>query len=320
MIQIFKSASEFECHLALCHMEFNGGSANGENIPLVTKAVESNDNLNAVLKQLGVDTDSDVIQKASYRNMRNLLEAHIRQLYATEDYYVWIEDFDDTTAVFEVQGKTYSIEHKLDDSGLVQLVGMPTEVIKQEVYISVDGGALILKADGNPLHPIVEDPTVDAEVIKSQGITPIIDKEESMTEIIKSEAEITALIQKAVADNEAKVRAEIADELSMKELTKSAETIVKGFEFIQEEDAPAIVKAMVLLGDELNVIVKAFDAAKASLAAANDKVAAIELEKEEIKKEFGTQKSIAEVPNTDKLDFKSNLANVVKSMKESANK
>ena len=38
MIQILKTKSEFKPHMAVCHMEYNGGSANEENDSLVMKA------------------------------------------------------------------------------------------------------------------------------------------------------------------------------------------------------------------------------------------------------------------------------------------
>lgn len=299
MIQIHKSTSDFIPHIALCHMEFNGGSANGENIPLIQKAAKDGAQLNTVLKALGMD-DSEVVEKASYENMRRMLYAHLGNLYNTD--YTYIIDFDESTVVFEAGNKTYSIPHSMDDAGNILLGTEPREVVRQEIYVSVEGDELVLKSD----NVEVENPAIDAEVIKSEGITPIIDKEESMEQVeIKDTVDIEALVLKAKQDTEAAVRAEIAAELAEKELVKSAQSIVKGFPFISEGDVEAVVKALVLADEVMVPIVKA-------LEAANEKIAAVELEKEEIKKEFGTQKSVGDKPNVDQVDKEANLEFLVK--------
>lgn len=297
MIEIMKSTgAEFTPHMAVCHMELNGGSANKENIPLVMKASLVGKGVEEVLKSLG--EGEDVIKKASYRNTQKMLESAIRESLKPENeeyYYLYLRDFDTTTAVFEYQDKVFSVSYSLNESGIVLLGSDIIEVIRQDVYVSVDGTTLVLKAVEQIDDNETKNPTVDAEGIKKEGI-PLSDishkekgKNEMTDKVELSIEDLEAKMLKSATDAVMKAKVLWEQDAKVAEITKSTQVIVKGLAFIAEDEAEAIVKALVSLDDEMLCIVKALTSAK-------DAIATLTAEKDEIVKEFGTKKSTDEKP------------------------
>lgn len=315
MIEIIKSTSkEFTPHLAVCDMVFNGGSANMENEPLVMKAKAYGDNLSVLLKQLNLSEVDGVITKASYRNTYNMLQAALNDKYNSDDdepYYIWVSDFDTDTVIFEYKNKTYSLSYSLTTDEVVLLGNDEKEVIRQEVFVSNDGQALVLKSENENVNADVKEPPVDAEGGKQdEGVEPSVATEiENKEEDTMSDINVEELIQKAKDEAKEQARLEFEAELAEKELVKSAQTIVKGFGFIEEADVETLVKSMVALGDEMTVVVKALDSAKKAIDA-------IEAEKEEIKKEFGKQEAVDGKPELAAMDETEQLAMLVKQRKQ----
>lgn len=290
MIQIIKSSTkEFTPHMAVTHMALNAGSANEENVPLVMKAAKEGADVDAVLAKLGEGSE-DVIQKASYRNKQRMIESALRDSLKSEDdeeyFWVYMEDFDESTIVFEFRSKVYSVTYTMEN-GVVLLGTEITEVVRQDVYVAVDGSVLVLKAVAEVEGDEV-DPTVNAgdSLVEEQEIA-LGSSQERDTEM--KEEEVQALVLKAAAAAKAEARVEIEAEIAQAEVVKSAGVIVKGFSFIAEEDVETVVKALVAMGDEMPTVVKALNDAKAAIEV-------VEAEKETIKKEFGTQKSVEDKP------------------------
>lgn len=304
------SDKSFIPHMAVCHMELNSGSANGENIPLVMKSKVMGDEINKVLKALG--EGDDVIQKASYRNTQRMIESSIRESFSSSDEYsyVYLIDFDKETAVFEYGDKVYSVSYILNDKGIVLLGSDIIEVVRQDVYVSADGSALVLKAVSDVA---AKDPAEVAEDNDEGNTSDISQEEEEIkmtdTKIELSVDELAAQIQKGVDDAIVKAKAGWEKEAKDAEIVKSTSEIVKGFDkFIPSEDAEAIVKGLVGMGAESMLLVIK------SLNAAQDAIAAVEAEKETIKKEFGTKQSSDVKPELSKDDLAAVLkANVAAS-------
>lgn len=315
---IMKGSGEASCHMAVCHMELNLGSANEENTPLVTKSKLEGDGITKVLKSLGVD--DDVIQKASYRNIQRMLESAIRDSFNTEDdeyFYIYLNDFDESTAVFDYKDKVYSVTYSLTENGIVLLGSDIKEVVRQDVYVAADGSALVLKEVGNI---DVKNPAEIAED-EGEGLPSDIsqEKENNMSKVEYSQEEIDSLLQKAT--NEAikgqeelilKAKAAWEKEAKDAEIIKSTSAILKGYSFIADGEVEQVVKSLVTLDlDAMNTVLKALSGAKEAIDA---EVAAKQVEidaKEEIKKEFGKQESSDETPTLDANDTKAILkANV----------
>lgn len=313
-ITIIKSSdSEFKPHMAVCHMEFNSGSANEENIPLVMKSKKIGDDITAILKSLG--EGDDVIQKASYRNIQRMLESAIREAFRPEEdenryYYVYLNDFDGDTAVFEYSDNLYSVSYSLNDRGVVLLGGDIQEVVRQEVYISKDGSDLLLKSVD------VKDPAVDTEgQTEGEESSDISQEEENkMTDKVELSAEeLEARIQKGAADLILKARQEWEAEATAATILKSTTELVKQYSFVEESDCDAVVKSLVNLGEDMLVVIKALDAAKKAIEV-------VEAEKEEIKKEFSTQQSAPGQPDLSGLTPQAMLAANLKKAKNAQSK
>lgn len=309
MITIIKSSDvEFQPHLALCHMTLNGGSANEENTPLVMKSKQEGDGITKVLKELGEDVS--IIEKASYRNVQRMLESSIREAFKPEEdeeyVYIWLQDFDETTAVFEYGSKCYAVSYTVNEAGIVLLGTDFKEVVRQDVYVSTSGDSLILKGSEEVQE---ENPAVNTEEITDEGDkssdSSQKEEEKTMTDKVElSVEELEAQIQKAAEDAIVKAKAEWEAEAKHAEVMKSTTEIVKGLSFVAQEDAEAVVKALVSLDGEMLHIVKA-------LQSAAEKITEVEAEKEQIKKEFGEQTTIEAKPEEDKQDLASILkANV----------
>lgn len=296
MITLMKAngKKEFKPHIAVCHMSemINGGSANGENTPLVLKAKEGGDKLNTILKALG--ENSKILEKASYRNLQKQLEAAVKAKMVADNptkEYVWvdIEDFDEDTVVFYFDGSTYSIKYNVSEAGMVELEGDPEVAIAHRVYSNAEGTELILKGE----TVVSESDEAVSEEDSEAGVEPTDDEasddnkdnteENDMSkETENQEIDVEAIVQKALKEQ----REQIEAELAQKELVKSATEIVKSFDFIAEEDHEVVVKAL-CASEGMEVIVKCFEAA-------NDKVEKAVADADAAREEFGSQEQVSD--------------------------
>lgn len=291
MIQIVKSVSDFKPHIAVCHMDINGGSANGENVSLVMKSKLSGDNITAVLKALGENTPT--IEKATYRAIQGMLETGLREkLKKGDEYtYIWVRDFDESTAVFEYSTedsyKDYSISYSVNENGVVLLGDDMQEVVQHQIYTSVSGDELILKgAEENPEGVVGSEITSEVEE-GSNADTSDVNVIKGAEETMSKEKELT--IEEIVKAARAEERASIEAENLAKELLDSTTAIVKGLSFVEETEVDTIVKGLIAAGEVSEVIVKALNDANTSVSEATAKVEAIEAEMVEVKKEFGNK-------------------------------
>ena len=304
MIHILKTKSEFKPHMAVCHMEYNGGSANEENDSLVMKANKVGKGVHEILKSLGAD--ESVLEKASYNNLRKMLGASLRERLEVEGEYSWVyvEDFDEEKVVFEHGDKLQSVSYSLNDNGIVLLGDDYQDVLRHDVYTSTSGEELILKgveeADAEAVLEDVENSDINAEVeedgIASNSDTDTSldnenkeeDKEDTMSkpedknELLKS-AEVQDIIEKAIA----KDRAEQEAILKAAKIEADTAEVVKSLGAIDEADQPAIVKALVADEASAVVLIKAFTDMGAAVIKAKE-------EAEEIRKSFGEKEQTAE--------------------------
>ncbi|CAH9011785.1 putative coil containing protein [Vibrio phage 501E54-1] len=300
MITLMKAngKKEFKPHIAVCHMSemINGGSANGENTPLVLKAKEGGEKLNTILKALG--EKGAILEKASFQNTRRQLEASLKAKM-TEDNptkeYVWVdvEDFDEDTVVFYFDGNTYSIGYTVTEAGMVELTGEVEVAISHRVYSNAEGTELVLKSATQEVSESEE--ATSEEETEEEGSTESESEEEALEDnkdneeenemsevILKSQEDIDAFEAQILEKAKAKWDAELAE----KELVKSATEIVKGFDFIAEDDHEVVVKAL-CVSEGMEVIVKCFEAAAA-------KVEKAVAEAEAAKEEFGSADQVSD--------------------------
>ncbi|CAH9011669.1 putative coil containing protein [Vibrio phage 424E50-1] len=297
MITLMKAngKKEFKPHIAVCHMSemINGGSANGENTPLVLKAKEGGEKLNTILKALG--EKGAILEKASFQNTRRQLEASLKAKM-TEDNptkeYVWVdvEDFDEDTVVFYFDGNTYSIGYTVTEAGMVELTGEVEVAISHRVYSNAEGTELVLKGATQEVseseEATSEEETEEEDSTESESEEEALednkDNEEENEMSKEQSVDIQAEITKALSNAKKEWEAELAE----KELVKSATEIVKGFDFIAEDDHEVVVKAL-CASEGMEVIVKCFEAAAA-------KVEKAVAEAEAAKEEFGSAEQVSD--------------------------
>lgn len=290
MITLMKAngKKEFKPHIAVCHMSemINGGSANGENTPLVLKAKEGGDKLNTILKALG--ENSAILEKASYRNLQKQLEAAVKDKMVADNptkEYVWVdvEDFDEDTVVFYFDGSTYSIKYSVSEAGMVELEGDAEVAIAHRVYSNAEGTELILKGETVVSESDEAVSEEDSDEDEASDDNKDNTEENDMSKVTENqEIDVEAIVQKALKDQRAQIEAEMAE----KELVKSATEIVKSFDFIAEEDHEVVVKAL-CASEGMEVIVKCFEAA-------NAKVEKAVADAEAAREEFGSQEQVSD--------------------------
>ena len=281
-------------HLAVCHK--SNPSANLSHEALVLKG--SLPVSTALIKSLENVYPKEVLEKMSYRNLRNQLESMIEAAYSAAGFgypYVYVMDLDEDTVIYSYEDVKYAIKYMEGESGL-EILGDIKEAIEHTIYLSVDGKELLLKHAGLPPSAAKEDNNITVpDVVTTpnqdiqKGNKPMSDGKDVIT---KSQAELDELvkaqaallnkedIQKAVTDALAVDKAERAQV----ELEKSTVEIVKAYTFIAEDDSKAVVKAILASGADSVAFLKALDSATAA-------VATITAEKEAIKKEFGEKEN-----------------------------
>ncbi|MCP4264006.1 MAG: hypothetical protein GY777_00250, partial [Candidatus Brocadiaceae bacterium] len=161
---IQKASKDFKPHVALTGMILNGGAGNLHNVSCITKANMTITDELALLTRLGKATP-EAVEKASYRNLQNQLEAALKEKMnpSGEDYHwISIQDFDDSVVIFESGDKNYSLGFTVSEMGIVELGEENAEdVLEQKVYVKTDGSELILKCAEEVVNP---DEVVDSEV------------------------------------------------------------------------------------------------------------------------------------------------------------
>jgi hypothetical protein len=279
-----KEEEEFTPHMAMTHMEINGGAANGQNKPIFLKSNNSKPLSTSTLASIEKLEGKKGVTKASYINLKRMLEQALR-LESTntlgEDTWVWLKDFDSNTVVFELDGILHGASYSLSDTGMVLLQGDAKEAIQQDVYVTDDGKSLVLK---------YKDLSPPSGEINTKGVSP--DKgNNDMSKELEDQIEV---LQKAVQDQDAtiakavtKALADQAITIEKAALTSATTEIVKGFNAVDEADQLTLVKSLVSLGDEAALIIKAFSNMQEQVVKANEDLALANESAEAIKKEFG---------------------------------
>ena len=302
---IQKAGKDFKPHVALTGMNMNGGAANDQNVSCIMKANLSITDELALLKRLGKATP-EVVEKASYRNLQKQLEAALQEKtkpLGSEYHWVWVQDFDESTVIFETGDKSYSLGYTVSTMGIVELSEEEAvEVMHQAVYVKTDGSELILKGaeeseeDADTVDTEIKpdespDDIVDSEVqegkevgVKSTSETSDIDNENNEDVMSENKVELTQeqLIEKAVTDALKAERNAVAEKQALVE----AEGIVKGFGF-EDEVVSLIAKAFVQDEELASAIQKGFEAKDA-------KIAGVEAEMEVIKGKYGDAEQVSD--------------------------
>lgn len=288
-------------HIAVTHKS-QGYSANLRHKALLFKS-GSNPITKEVIKSLkGTMSEQDII-KMSMENKRKVLEELIKDRIRAEmagngEYVcVWIQDFNESMAVFSYEGKLGAVEYTESEDGTVVIGENFRYVRHRDMYVDSESGEELIKSFAD----LVGNPEVDEKDSEADGeqsgdnsdTTPSTQKsnEENVMaqeEVTKSKEDLLKdpTVQELLKAQEAK-QAELikqaieADrkEREHQELVKSTSELVKGFSFVGEDKQEVLVKALTS-GEEGVELIKA-------LSDAQEKISGLEKEVEEVKKEFG---------------------------------
>lgn len=192
----------FSPHLAITHMEAQGGSANKRNVSLLMKSEELDDKTKALLKAiLGEDI---VIEKMTYENRRALLSQAIRDSISED--WAYVEDFTDNELVFSSEAGLFAVNYSISGKE-VTLDGNPEDVSRVVRYED-KSGTLLLSKDKGEINEGVYDLIVKSfDSISSHEKIKAIFKSKYENEVMNVEQEI----QKALAPVQAELTKAQAD-------------------------------------------------------------------------------------------------------------
>lgn len=124
-------------HLALCH-ESQGFSANNRPVSLLMKSQgEYSEEVIKALKSLGYD-----ITKMFNSEKSNLISQAIKDKFCDEDDWCYVEDFDDTTAIFCTDCCLYSVKYQMSGDS-VEVADEATPVVRG-VHYNPDTNGVVL--------------------------------------------------------------------------------------------------------------------------------------------------------------------------------
>lgn len=200
-----KKSISISPHLALTHMETQGGAANGRNVSLLMKAdIESlTDEQIALLKS--IVGEEVVVEKLSHYGLRNKLDKLVRDRYALKEWdWAYVVDFDNTHVVFSMNDGLYAVTYSIE-AGEVRL-GTDAFPVNRIISYEEESGELVLteSVDGVDMNIL-------ALVEKSFDK---ISNDERLKSVYKSKYEegkvkMEQKIAKAVADALAPVQSEL---------------------------------------------------------------------------------------------------------------
>ncbi len=241
-----------------------GGPANGRTI-LLMKSV-------ADIKDSDISQKLVEVEKAKfYQDLRNTLEEGIKEHFKDSLEYNWLylEDFNDTVAIFSTSGSLYSVGYSLDDNDKYTFDAVAKEVDIKRVYEESPEGEILLSNEANKvveegvmtlLSKSLENP--DTSKRASNLLKSVKEKEtKKMDEIQKAVAAAEGPLKEQIAALQAQVEAFTQVEKAAKAKARQ-EALV---EAVGEDKAVALTKSVESLDDEaFKSVVETFKAVKAT--------------------------------------------------------
>lgn len=154
----------------------------------------------------------------SYGNRRKMLDAAVKEIYATGSEYAYVEDFDDASVVFSTSKGFWSVSYELDGGNPI-LGSDLAEVVIESSYVVRDSSPLTantlqknaVKSNPEPVKPLSEvkkmDETKVAELI-ANALNPLTTE---MAALKTENATLKGLIDASVAASEADDRAIVTE-------------------------------------------------------------------------------------------------------------
>lgn len=246
-------------HLALCH-EAQGFSANNRHVSLLMKSgVELTEEVQKALQALGIN-------KAFNSQIRDSISAALQEAFGEDDEYVWLEDFDETKAIFSNCEGLFAVGYSIQD-GKAVVDALATPVDRVVLYNPVDGKLLLSEEAEEGIEDGVY--ALVAKALKNKEtqdrLAKLFNKPEVSTlneEIKKAVAEVETLLKAQLKEKEEALTKALAE---VEELKKGA--VLKAREealsFVTDvEKRGELVKSLAALDEAaFATVVKAMEAA-----------------------------------------------------------
>lgn len=247
-------------HLALTHNEIQGGAANGRNVSLLMKSgVELTEEVQKALQALGIN-------KAFNSQIRDSISAALQEAFSEDDEYIWLEDFDETKAIFSNCEGLFAVGYSVQD-GKAVVDALATPVSRVVSYNPVDGKLLLSEEAEEGIEDGVY--ALVAKALKNKEtqdrLAKLFNKSEVSTlneEIKKAVAEVETLLKAQLQEKEEALTKALAE---VEELKKGA--VLKAREealsFVTDVEKRAeLVKSLAALDEAaFTTVVKAMEAA-----------------------------------------------------------
>lgn len=248
-------------HLALTHNEIQGGAANGRNVSLLMKSgiSEFSEEVQKALQALGIN-------KAFYGQIRDSISAALQEAFGEDDEYIWLEDFDETKAIFSNCEGLFTVGYSVQD-GKAVVDALATPVDRVVSYNPVDGKLLLSEEAEEGIEDGVY--ALVAKALKNKEtqdrLAKLFNKSEVSTlneEIKKAVAEVETLLKAQLQEKEEALTKALAE---VEELKKGA--VLKAREealsFVTDVEKRAeLVKSLASLDEAaFATVVKAMEAA-----------------------------------------------------------
>ena len=237
-------------HLALTHMELQGGSANQRNVSLLMKNKEElTEEVVKALEILGIAPQT--LNKAGfYSQLRTQLSNAVKEKFGEKDDWLYVEDFNDSVVIFCNEEGVFSVEYS-NVNGEITIGDLANPVIGVMSYEPVTGKMLLSEDTEDKLeegvYSLVTKALENQESV--EHFKEVFKSLEQRKQILQEE------IQKAVEEAQAVLKAQIVEkeEALQKALTKLAEIEQVQKEAVEKsrKDAIAAVEADVSKAEEL---------------------------------------------------------------------
>lgn len=275
--EIKKKKVKLSPHLAITHLEAQGGASNGRNVSLLMKSVDITDEQKEILKSIVGETE---INKMFSNDKRELLDRALKEKFQTEDdgdntwSWVWAENFDESTVIMSNSDGLYSVSYSMNgnDVSLGDTANPVTRIITYEA--SSDRVSLSKATDGidanvlsmveksldslsnnNKLKEVLKSKQEKGKQLMEQEIQKAVDAAVGVVkaDLLKAQADLTEAMQSLEKANAEKVSLqEKLDniEKSAKEAKdKQRVEALKGV-IADEKQVEALFKAFAPLDDE----------------------------------------------------------------------
>lgn len=268
-LEIIKETSKkVTPHLAMTHMELQNGAANGRNVSLLMKSgVELTEEVQKALQALGIN-------KAFCSQIRDSISSALQEAFGEDDEYVWLEDFDETKAIFSNCKGFFAVGYSVQD-GKAVVDALATPVDRVVSYNPVDGKLLLSEEAEEGIEDGVY--ALVAKALKNKETQDRLAKLFNKSEVSTLNEEI----KKAVAEVETLLKAQLKEkEEALTKALAKVEELEKGAVLKAREEALSFVTDVEKRGELVKSLAALDEAAFATVVKAMEAASKVQEESE----------------------------------------